>query len=355
MDKVEQNLGQRIKKTTLMPFSFLYGLGIRVRNLLFNLRILEEKRFSVPVISVGNLTAGGTGKTPMAILLAEHFFNQGKKVVVLSRGYGRKTKGFLWVDIQESWQLFGDEPCLIQWKLKNKCFVAVDEKRVHGIEKILIEKPDTDLILLDDGFQHRYVKPKINVLLCNFQRPFFGDFTFPSGLLREPRSSASRADVVVVTKCPVEMTPEAQTKMTRQIQKFVAPNIPIFYSSIGYGPLLPLFDAMNKKITQNHALVVSGIASPATFYSYLQSQGWQIKAMAYPDHYIFEERHIHKIVQEWQKIKEEAIIITTEKDGVRLREFPMLKNMNVFTLPIQTNFQDWHGFENYLQNQLSKA
>ncbi len=355
MDKVEQNIGLRIKKTAFLPFSLLYGLGVGVRNMLFDLGILKQQRFDVPVISVGNITAGGTGKTPMVILLAEYFQAQGKKVAVLSRGYGRKSKGFFWVDLNMRWELFGDEPCLMQWKLQGKCMVAVDEKRVRGIETILKQNPEIDLIVLDDAFQHRYVKPKINILLCNYNRPFFKDFLIPSGLLREWSRGAKRADAVVVTKCPEVFSLKEKEEFKQALKKYISNKTPIYFSSIGYGNLLPLFEGIEMHSKPGLAMVVTGIANPKPLYGYLQKKGWDLQALAYPDHYHFEERHIHRIVQEWQKMERKADIITTEKDGVRLREFHMLKNIRVFTLPIEIIIEDWQGFEQFLNKQLSNS
>jgi len=341
-----------MKIAALMPLSILYGLGIGLRNFMFDIGFLREKSFKIPVVSVGNLSVGGTGKTPMVIRIAEHFSSHGKKVAVLSRGYKRSSTGFHWVNLEENWKKFGDEPCLIQWKLKGKCLVAVDETRVHGIEKILQEKPEIDLILLDDAFQHRYVKPKLNILLCNFYQPFFDDNMLPAGRLREGPKHAKRADIVVVTKCPENMSPELKESYLKKIRRYCSLDIPVFFSSIGYGKLLPLFEQTLTQPTPGMTMVVTGIENPTPMYTYLQQQGWEIQALAYPDHFQFEERHIHKIVQEWQKLPQNTKIITTEKDGVRLREFHMLKTMDVFTLPIESTMEDWQIFEEFISKKI---
>lgn len=352
MDKVEQNLGQQLKKTALLPLAGLYGFGTWVRNTLFQFGILKEKTFKIPVVSVGNITVGGTGKTPMVVTLAEHFFKQGKKVAVLSRGYGRNTSGFLWVNDEHDWQNFGDEPSLMQWKLKGKCLVAVDENRVHGINQILKEKPDIDIIILDDGYQHRYVKPVLNLLLCQFQKPFYSDVPLPAGNLREWRTGAKRADAVIVTKCPENLSESEKQQITQKIKRFTNPETPVFFAEIGYGALLPLFENLEPTPEPTNALVVTGIASPQPMYEYLQKKRWNLHALAYADHFKFEERHIHRIVQDWQKLDNKPIIITTEKDGVRLKIFHMLKAMNVYTLPIETKFKDWQAFKQFMYGKL---
>src|SRR5688572_24511218 len=222
----------KILKLALFPFSILYGWIMLLRNFLYSQGVFKSTKFNVPVISVGNLTVGGTGKTPHVEFLLRLLKN--KKTATLSRGYKRKSKGFLLAEPTVSAELLGDEP--YQYYLDfPETKVAVCEKRVEGIEKLTALFPETEVIILDDAYQHQAVSPKLNLLITDFYRRFDTDLMMPTGLLREPRSGAKRADAVIVSKCPENLTQAQKTDLQNGIGKYTKSNTPVFFTTYKYG------------------------------------------------------------------------------------------------------------------------
>ena len=247
----------------LRPLSWLYGLGVGFRNQLFELGILRSRSFSVPVISVGNITVGGSGKTPHVEYLIR-LLQDKAKVAVLSRGYKRKSRGYLLAEDDTPMRLIGDEPYQMKRKFP-KIHVAVDKKRCEGIDRLTSDEAtcDTDVVLLDDAYQHRYVKPGINILLVDYHRLILYDELLPAGRLREPKSGKDRADIVIITKCPPDLKPVDYRVLTKAMNLF--PYQELYFSCLAYDELHRLFGEERRtldSILNHHVLLLTGIASP---------------------------------------------------------------------------------------------
>ncbi len=334
---------QKILFQLLMsPFALLYGMGIGGRNLLYRLNILKEISFNIPVISVGNLSVGGTGKTPHVEYLIR-WLSQYINVAVLSRGYKRRTKGFRKVNPHNQAQDTGDEP--LQYKRKfPQSAVFVSESRVLGIPKIIALHPEVQVILLDDAFQHRAVKPGINILLTEFNRLFTSDFLLPVGRLREWRSAYKRADIILVTKCPGSLDPAERDRITNEIN--VLQHQRIFFTTYHYKPIYHLlYPTVQVKLEEDmHVLVICAIANTDFLLHYLESQVSSVKIMEYEDHHDFTSYEIAQLKSQFESIDENnKMIITTEKDAVRLEkhlDFLRKEQIPVFVLPAYVSFID---------------
>jgi tetraacyldisaccharide 4'-kinase len=319
-----------IKALLLYPISLIYRVAVNIRNALFDLKILKSTEFDIPVISVGNITVGGTGKTPVTeylVNLLRHKF----KVAVLSRGYKRKTKGFLIADENSSVETIGDEPLQIKLKYPD-ITVAVSEKRVKGIKKLLDSKKETELIILDDAFQHRYVKPGLSILLVDFTQPFIHDHYLPYGRLRESPHQRYRAEIILVTKAPEDITPIDMRIMATDLT--LKPYQTLYFSRIDYKGLMPVFenqlfsiDETTLKRKNYSMLLVTGIGNPKPIEQYCTKLTDDIRILKFPDHHKYDDKDLKKILKEFEKIENEnKIIITTEKDALRIRCIPSIKN-----------------------------
>ena len=248
----------------LLPVAWLYGIGVRIRNELFEMGILKSKSYDIPVISVGNITVGGTGKTPHTEYLIR-LLRKKHKVAVLSRGYKRKSKGFILATSETSMPAIGDEPYQMKQKFPD-VYVAVDKNRRRGIERLCDEQiaPGTEVILLDDAFQHRYVKPGINILLVDYHRLICDDKLLPAGRLREPKEGKDRANIVIVTKCPEDIKPMGFRVISKALKLY--PYQKLFFSTLKYSRLIPLFGeeeySLDELLPHKHVLLLTGIASP---------------------------------------------------------------------------------------------
>lgn len=309
----------------LLPLSWLYGIGVEVRNILFDSGTLRSERFDLPVISVGNLTVGGTGKTPHTEYLVRLLSRQGLQVAVLSRGYKRRSRGFYMAQADTPMHLIGDEP----WQMRQKfadIHVAVDQDRCHGIRRLLspFVVPKTQVVLLDDAFQHRRVKPGLSLVLMDYHRLSCFDRLLPAGRLREPLSSLHRADMVIVTKCPEQITPMERHGISRSLglqawQK-------LFFTHFVYDDLQPLTGGSALSIaelrTQERPIVLlTGIAAPQQMEYDLQ-QLCRFTPLHFPDHHYFTRSDLQRIAQTLRNVSPpngHAIIITTEKDAARLK------------------------------------
>ena len=326
----------------LSPLSWLYGLGVRFRNTLFETGILKSKSFSMPVISVGNITVGGTGKTPHVEFLIE-LLQDKFHVAVLSRGYKRKSHGFHIADKNSTASTIGDEPYQMKQKFP-KVIVAVDKKRVHGIETLNQQYKDLDVILLDDAFQHRYVKPGINILLVDYHRLIIYDTLLPAGRLREPLSGKNRADIVIITKCPKELKPMEYRVITKAMDLY--PYQQIFFTTLEYGQLKPVFNANGdfstlEELKHYNILLLTGIASPRQMKEDLTPQVSNLSMLSFPDHHSFQQKDIELIDSNFAALPSPKCIITTEKDAARIIGLEGLseeiKN-NIYILPVRIKF-----------------
>ncbi len=320
----------RFLRHILWPLAIIYGIITSIRNFLYNHNYFRSHTFSIPVIAVGNLSVGGTGKTPMVEYLIR-LFSDSHKVAVLSRGYKRKSKGFILANTNTTAEELGDEPFQYFSKFKN-ILVAVDTQRKNGIEQLLRLPQKPEIILLDDAFQHRKVKANFYILLTAYSDLFTDDFMLPVGNLREVKSGAQRAQAVVVSKCPNELSEKKQTKIKQAIQKHTS--APVFFSTIAYDSYL--WNGTQKialtDLAEETVLSVAGIAKPKPFFDYLQSKIQQINCLTFADHHDFTANEIAHILQQANGKK----IITTEKDFMRLQG--KIPSEQLFYLPIQTQF-----------------
>lgn len=328
----------------LIPAGFLFRAVVGLRNLLFDYKWIESKSFRIPVISVGNITVGGTGKTPMIEYLAALLL-EGYQVAVLSRGYKRKSSGFLLLASDSSVSAVGDEPRQLKRKFP-QLTVAVDANRVRGINLLKEKNPALQVVLLDDAFQHRYVAPGLNILLVDYNRPPCFDSMLPAGDLREPPSSMDRADMVVVTKAPPTISPMDQRIFTRNLNLY--PYQSIFFSTLEYGELKPVFENNEKRVapklppaSSQKVLLFSGIASPAPFEAKMAEMMPILACKRFPDHFAFQDSDISELESMIpEPERENTLFVTTEKDAVRLSELKhcVMRPENWFYLPVHVIF-----------------
>lgn len=334
-------LAMGVLRTILfLPISLIYGACVFVRNKLFDWKILKEQRFDIPVIGIGNLSVGGTGKTPHVEYIID-LLKDKYKIATLSRGYGRQTKGFVKGTAKSTYKDIGDEPMQYVGKYPDIA-VAVCEKRVNGIQELL-ETDHPDVIILDDAFQHRYVKPGLNILLTDFFHLYSNDFILPSGSLREFRSASKRADIIVVTKTD----PHVSSSMMNEIiakKLCVRPHQKLFFSYIKY--LRPKSLFTDEPIDVNHVttiFMVTGIANPYPFQEYLKTHCTEIYPFKFSDHHNFKEKEITDLIDEFNRhLAPNKIMVTTEKDAQRLRVKPfsyLLKDLPIYYVPIQIAFR----------------
>ncbi len=302
----------------LLPFSLIYGLIIWVRNWLFDAKILKSKSYFTPVINVGNITLGGTGKTPHIEYLIR-LLNLEFKLATLSRGYKRKTKGFIVANMQHSYEDIGDEPKQLKSQFQNVT-VCVDENRQRGIENIEKMEDAPDIVLLDDAFQHRYVKPGLNILLTDYFNPYWRDYLLPAGNLRDSKSQVDRADVVVVSKTPKSISPIKKRIIRTELNLYPYQNL--FFTTIKYGELIKISKTKKININKNFSvLMLTGIAKSGHLKVHLNINFEEVMALKYSDHHSYTEDDIKNIIEKFKEIKNpNKIIVTTLKDVVRLKD-----------------------------------
>jgi tetraacyldisaccharide 4'-kinase len=332
-----------IVKILLFPFACLYGLIIGFRNKLFDWKIIPSKSYPIPVISVGNLSAGGTGKTPHTEYLVNLLKNK-YKVAILSRGYRRKTKGFIMAGADHTQLEIGDEPFQYLKKFPDVT-LAVDEKRKRGISNILTERPETEVILLDDAFQHRYIKPGKSILLTDYHHLYIEDYLLPVGLLRERISGARRADLIIVTKTPKVLSPITRRNLLHELNP--KHHQKIFYSYVAYDPPVQLKLCTNQKPASeryNYIIMVAGVANSYPLQEYLRGICNELIVIDFNDHHQYTTGDFEKILKEYQAIiSKDKVIFTTEKDATRLdnEEFSTyLDVLPVYYIPIRIKFHD---------------
>ena len=322
-------------KLLLLPFSALYGFIVGLRNLFFDIGLLKAKSFKVPIICVGNITVGGTGKTPHTELLISELKKK-FRVACLSRGYKRKSSGFILADPTSTAEQIGDEPFQIHSKFPD-ILVACDSNRVRGIEKLLAQEQPPEVIVLDDAFQHRYVQADKNIVLVDYNRPVFRDHLLPTGRLREPVNSLKRADYIIVTKCPQSLQPIERRVLFNQLE--LKPYQNLYFTQLGYGQIYNLSDTKTNLTfdADSAILCVTGIAQPQPYVTHLQTLTPHITSLHYPDHHFFTKKDIQHITKTFQEINhEKKYIFTTEKDAARLKtcELPPEISEHIFYIPV---------------------
>ena len=342
-------------RNLLAPAAFVYGAVVRVRNLLFNSGVFSSRQYPIPVISVGNLTVGGTGKTPHVEWLVRQITSAGYRVAVLSRGYKRVTKGYVRADRGRSSLSLGDESWQIWSKFPN-VIVVVDEDRRHGIEQLLAlpEEERPQVILLDDAFQHRWVKPSFSILLTDARRLFYQDKLLPMGRLREPAQGVSRSDIIIVTKCDRNLRPIEARIMRDDIKIWAFQEV--FFSYIAYSPLSAVFaDAINEPIASfaniskdTQVVVMTGIVNHEPLMEHLETMlelnsSDQIIGFHFADHHAYSSSDFERVDKHFRSLPaDKRIIITTEKDAARLIAcediLPEAWRSVLYTIPIEIEF-----------------
>lgn len=319
-------------RVLLFPFAVVYNAVTAVRNRLYDSGTRPSVRFDVPVIGVGNLSVGGTGKTPMIEYLVR-LLASGYNIATLSRGYGRRTKGIRIANQNDDATTIGDEPLQYYRKFRNKVVVAVGEERVLAIPYILDENPEVNLILLDDAFQHRRIKPRFQILLTEYNNLFVNDYLLPAGRLRESRRGADRADVVVVTKCPSNITDDKMISIESAIRQYSRKAV--FFTKICYGNVLPVSGISPYR--PEKVVLVSGIANPAPLEDYVARNFRLVKHFEFPDHHAYTRANLEAVGAAARR--ENAAVITTEKDMVKM-DIAVFEKLSVplHYLPIEIEF-----------------
>lgn len=336
----------------LYPFALLYNLVTRLRNWFFDQGCIKTTESPIPTILVGNLSVGGTGKTPMVEYLIR-LLKDDFKLGTLSRGYGRVSKGFIEANQASSPLTLGDEPFQVYKKFGSEIQVFVGEDRVAALQKIKAEKNSPQLMILDDAFQHRSVRAHLNILLTTFQQPFFSDHLLPSGRLRESRSGAKRADLVIVTKCPDTMNEGLRNEFKDQISKYAGLKTPVLFSQITYGKPYPI--EVGSKFSTS-IILLSGLANDELLVKFSKNNFDVLEILSFPDHHDYSESDFAKLKKARQNYPDrEVVLLTTEKDAAKVKSTAskgFMREIPIFVLPISVGFSS--GDEEVLMQQIQQ-
>lgn len=344
-------------RVLLYPLAFIYGIVVWLRNRLYDSGFYSSIEFSVPVINVGNLSVGGTGKTPhieYLVRLLQYRF----RTATMSRGYKRRTQGFLLADAETNALKIGDEPMQYHMKFPD-LIVSVAEERMTGIPRLLQQRPSVEAVLLDDAFQHRSVKAGVNILITDFNKPFYKDRILPAGTLRENRQAYKRADVIIVSKCPTSLTEAASREIEQHINPL--PNQKVFFTKIFYETPYNLFTGEKVVLTGKSIVLVCGIAKPAPLIAHIEQSAKEVHVLSYRDHHYFLRADIEEIKaahDNWNAT--DKVILTTEKDATRLHlHAEKLKEwgVTIAVMPIQVSFLFNQGseFDQLILNYVEQA
>ena len=325
------------RKILLYPFGVIYHIVTATRNKLYDSNLKKTTSFDIPIICIGNIAVGGTGKTPHTeylIRLLQNNYN----IATLSRGYGRTTKVYTEAALNSSSKEVGDEPA--QYKRKFPAInVIVENKRVDGVQQILKNHPNTNLILLADAYQHRAIKAGLNIVVTDYNTPLINDYLLPAGNLRESKRGIKRADLVIVSKCPINLSEKEQEKIKRNLH-FHSPD-KVYFTHIKYGKIYHIFS--NKKLENQKqdidTLLVSGIGKPKPLQVQVQNEFKSVTSLTYSDHHEFSRSDIQTIIKAFKELKsEQKIILTTEKDASRLLKIKELKELPIYCIEIEVAF-----------------
>ena len=326
----------------LFPLALLYGLITKVRNLLFDIKILPSVRFQIPIISVGNLVAGGSGKTPMVEYITR-LISSNKSIAILSRGYKRKTKGYRLANENDTTETLGDEPLQYHQKFAN-VNVAVCESRKDGVRKLMHDIQPLDAVVLDDAFQHRFVKPKLSILVTDYYKLFTNDWLLPYGLLREHITGRKRADIIVVTKTPRIFSPIVRKQLMEEIKPY--PGQLVCFSYINYLPFEPVYpETCDYSVNTENVysiIMVTGIGNPGPMEEYIRRHCTDLELMEFADHHTFTSKELLQLKEKFKYLPtRRKIIVTTEKDAKRLQSkeaVEILGGLPVYYTPIAFDF-----------------
>ncbi len=339
----------------LGPLSLLYGLTVFIRNKLYDWNFFHSTAFDLPVISVGNITVGGTGKTPHTEMLIS-MLHTTMKIAVLSRGYKRRTKGFRYVEATDTAGQAGDEPLQMKRKFP-EVTVAVDVDRIHGIQRLMKDVPDLQAVILDDAFQYRKIRPALSLLMIDYNRPVRKDFYLPLGRLRDSKGQQRRADIIFLTKCPAQLKPIERRVMSKDVHAY--PYQQLYFSTFNYGGKRAVFEESNFSQKASEAIAVTGIANPAPFLEQVKREHRLKAHLAFPDHHAFSANDVQKINAVAAQYPE-ALLLTTEKDALRLYETQGLADeakQRFFYIPVEVAFleeADKAKFAKYIVSYVRK-
>ena len=338
-------MNNTLKYILLKPLSVLYSIGVGLRNKLFDLGIFHSHKCGLTTISVGNITVGGTGKTPHAEYLLE-YLSKRVSTAYLSRGYKRSTAGFKIADEKSTASTIGDEAYQIYRKFENVT-VAVDGNRVNALKKLQQHKTEPKVVVLDDAYQYRKLHPDLNILLIDYNRLIYRDLMLPLGELRESSENTDRADIIIFTKCPDTMQPVDMLSTRTQINPF--PYQTLYYTSLSYGEPKGLFTDKKIELYGKEVLLITGIAQPQHLHKHLEQYASLITALKYPDHHRFTSYDIQEIAEDYEGLANgNRVIITTEKDAARLisMEIPESIKNDIYTIGIEIEFL-FNGKQNF--------
>lgn len=344
-----------MRKIILLPFSIVYATIIYIRNKLYDSNILKSTKFTFPIICIGNLSVGGTGKTPHTNYLI-NLLKKEYNIAVLSRGFNRKTKGYVPLNLNSKAINVGDEPLFYKWKHPN-IKVSVCEDRVFGISQMTPTDGTECVYLLDDAFQHRAIKAGLNIILTEYSKRYTKDYLLPSGNLREFKSGAKRTDIIIVTKCPTTLSTNQKNEIIKELEPEKYQHV--FFSKIIYKNIYPIFnnEYINNE-TDTDVILISGIANPKNLVLELETRFKNVYDRSFSDHYNFKNEDIDSIIRTYKNLSSKnKIILTTEKDATRLFEFRELflnENINIFCIPIEVYFdlEEKNGFDKLIKHYL---
>ncbi|MBR4561657.1 MAG: tetraacyldisaccharide 4'-kinase [Bacteroidales bacterium] len=335
-----------------LPIAFIEHIVLKIRHKLYDWHIMKSIRFDMPVICVGNLNLGGTGKTPTVEYLIQ-LLKDKYNVATLSRGYGRKTNGFQLADNKSTYETIGDEPLQYFHKF-NDIQVAVDEDRIEGVENLLKNGNPPEVILLDDAFQHRKIKAGLNILLTEYQHLYCDDFLFPAGTLRDIKSAAKRADIIVVSKSPNALDADEKQRIIKKLKP--DEHQKVFFSTLEYASLRPLNESAKQVSTKNvdSAMAFCGIANHKPFIEAMEKHYKTFDFLYFPDHHAYTGNDVKNIHQRYADLGgEKKIIVTTEKDAARLTNSPYLcefETAPLYVLPVGVRFHEEEKFNEEILN-----
>jgi len=342
----------------LAPLAWLYRVVIWIRNTLYDNGILISEGFKMPVISVGNITVGGTGKTPHVEYLAQLLLEEDLRIATLSRGYKRKTRDFRIASSDSTVREMGDEPMQVKKRFP-EVTVAVDRKRVNGIRNLMKLAPPMEVILLDDAYQHRSLKPGFSILLIDYNRPIDRDQLLPAGRLREPAVNRNRAHIILVTRSPERIKPIELREYVNRLEPSIGQHI--YFTTMRYGDLLPVYpDIPVKEVSwcKEHikaVLILSGIANPRHLRQYARSINTNIIEISFPDHHHYTQKNLNQISQRFHKLRENntpVLVLTTEKDAIRLREHTPDQDLKEALYAVRIHVHFLHGDKEEFDRQI---
>lgn len=340
-----------MKRWYLYPFSVVYDIVTGTRNTFYNWGILKSTPFKTPIINVGNLSVGGSGKSPMVMYLAE-LLSKNYRTAVLSRGYGRLTKGYEVTNYDSNYKTVGDEAMQLFQRFKNKFVIGVCEDRVAGAKKLIYDM-DLEALVLDDAYQHRAIKAGFNILMTDYNDPYFKDFLLPAGDLRESRAGYKRANIIMVSKCPPDLTEEKKRYYISRIKPLAHQKV--YFSSINYDENIYSVEQHlpDNNLAYYDILLITGIANPKPLVDHLAKFSQKVKHLKFKDHHNFTKDDIQNILKEYKKLGEYRLILTTEKDYVRLKTFDYIREL-VYYWPINVQINEQEEFNKTIQNYVRK-